>query len=336
MIGFVSYTTLALSAAASVSALVVPRMPQKPAPPGWATNYLEPYATYHARYIALDCQDQHGTQFFDDCCHPLLATETLATARPPQCIPSPDAVSSAAGAEATVTDSSQSDYDDGDDSSDDSGDDSGNDNEPAPPTPPPATLNTDSAPSDNGDNKPHGGQNNGGQSQGDGQPQSDSAPSDPAPQSDSQDGGAPQGGGKGNSNNNNNNNNNDSNSNPPSGGGGSGSSSGGGGGDVITDGVATFYQQGGVAGACGDFHSDSDFVCALQTELYGDINAVSPNCGRTIHITNPANGKSVDVVVVDACPTCENGDSIDLSPAAFDQIADPDQGVVPISWSFTS
>lgn len=73
--------------ASSVSALVVPRA----APPaGWSTDYLEvmpfcpllpsstetfsmqDYDVYHTRYLALGCQDKHGTEFFDLCCHPLL------------------------------------------------------------------------------------------------------------------------------------------------------------------------------------------------------------------------------------------------------------------------
>ncbi|KAL7411760.1 hypothetical protein BDY24DRAFT_329489, partial [Mrakia frigida] len=45
-------------------------------PPGYASGYLENYDVYHLRYIALDCSEQHDTVFFDDCCHPLLSTES--------------------------------------------------------------------------------------------------------------------------------------------------------------------------------------------------------------------------------------------------------------------
>lgn len=321
MIGLISYTTLALSAAASVSALVVPRMP-KPPPAGWATDYLEPYQEYHARYIAIGCQDQHGTQFFADCCHPLLATEDLETARPAKCIPAPDALSDATESEDTVTDDSEADYN------------SGDDDESAPPSPPPAALSTETEPSDDGEDKPQGGNgnhgngnsnhSNEGQPQGDGEPQADAAPEGGNPD----DGGSSDGGGKGNSHNSNNNN-------QPSDGGDGGNPVSDAAG-LITGGFATFYEQGGVAGACGDFHSDSDFVAALDFRRYGDVDAQSPDCGRMIHLTNDNNGKSVDVLVVDACPTCENENCIDLSPAAFNTIADPVEGVVPISWSFTS
>jgi predicted RNA-binding protein with TRAM domain len=95
-------------------------------------------------------------------------------------------------------------------------------------------------------------------------------------------------------------------------------------------------------------------ITIIDVGRYGDPNAKSDLCGKTVHITNTDNGQSVDVTIVDACPTCENNDSIDLSPAAFDTIADPVTGVVPskffvmlyrffsfmslnlVSWSFTS
>lgn len=58
------------SLASSAHALAIPR---SAIPPSYDTSLLEPYATYHARYMALDCEDQHETQFFNDCCHPMLA-----------------------------------------------------------------------------------------------------------------------------------------------------------------------------------------------------------------------------------------------------------------------
>jgi rare lipoprotein A (peptidoglycan hydrolase) len=72
----------------------------------------------------------------------------------------------------------------------------------------------------------------------------------------------------------------------------------------------------------------------MYSVLYGDINAVSSLCGKQVSITNTQNGKSVTVTVVDACPTCQNANSIDLSPAAFDSIADASTGEVPITWSY--
>ncbi|KDR71159.1 hypothetical protein GALMADRAFT_75279 [Galerina marginata CBS 339.88] len=83
MFDLVAVSAITLSLAASVSSLTLPRSTP---PPGWNTALLEPYDTYHTRYLALGCDTQHGTTFFDQCCHPLLATQSLAS-RPAQCNP---------------------------------------------------------------------------------------------------------------------------------------------------------------------------------------------------------------------------------------------------------
>jgi rare lipoprotein A (peptidoglycan hydrolase) len=57
-------------------------------------------------------------------------------------------------------------------------------------------------------------------------------------------------------------------------------------------------------------------------------------CGKSVRITNTDNGKTVTALVADMCPTCVNGNSIDLSRAAFRSIADEATGIVPISWTF--
>ncbi|KAG2157177.1 plant expansin [Suillus clintonianus] len=72
---------LSLIATSAVSAIVIPRAT---APSGWNTAALEPYDTYHCRYLAIQCQNQHNTQFFTDCCHPLAANESV-DALPSQC-----------------------------------------------------------------------------------------------------------------------------------------------------------------------------------------------------------------------------------------------------------
>ena len=71
---FAVKTLFALFAAATaVSARAVP---SATAPEGWWTEGLENYDTYHTRYLALDCQDQHNTDFFESCCHPLLVSRS--------------------------------------------------------------------------------------------------------------------------------------------------------------------------------------------------------------------------------------------------------------------
>ncbi|KDQ60944.1 hypothetical protein JAAARDRAFT_124948 [Jaapia argillacea MUCL 33604] len=87
---------------------------------------------------------------------------------------------------------------------------------------------------------------------------------------------------------------------------------------------ATFFYQNGEAGACGNYNPDSAFIAAI-----GKAALVSPLCGKQVHITNQNNGKTVTVTIADACPTCNNGDSIDLSVGAFTQIATEEEGEVP-------
>ncbi|GAA5884991.1 hypothetical protein JCM6882_007184 [Rhodosporidiobolus microsporus] len=96
-------------------------------------------------------------------------------------------------------------------------------------------------------------------------------------------------------------------------------------------GEATYYLQGGVAGACGTVHSDTDKVIALQSSMYGN----GSYCGKTVSITNTANSKTVTATVADACPSCSSSESIDLSQATFEAIGDLDTGVLTVEWSFS-
>lgn len=73
-----------------------------------------------------------------------------------------------------------------------------------------------------------------------------------------------------------------------------------------------------------------------DSALYGDGSNNSPLCGKKVIITNTQNGKTVTVTVADDCPTCDGENSIDLSVAAFNAIANESEGVVPISWVFGS
>lgn len=83
---------------------------------------------------------------------------------------------------------------------------------------------------------------------------------------------------------------------------------------------ATWFSQNGVAGACGTVHSDDDLIAALDYRSYGDLGAKSEYCGQKIRVS--WQGKTVDVIVADACPTCYNSASVDLSKAAFEALAD--------------
>ncbi|MFS7917914.1 putative rlpA-like protein, double-psi beta-barrel [Helianthus anomalus] len=65
-------------------------------------------------------------------------------------------------------------------------------------------------------------------------------------------------------------------------------------------------------------------------------------CGRRYHVTctgrtndgilQPCTGRSVDVTVVDLCPTCATR-QIDLSREAFAVIANPDAGLINVEYT---
>jgi expansin (peptidoglycan-binding protein) len=81
-------------------------------------------------------------------------------------------------------------------------------------------------------------------------------------------------------------------------------------------------------------HTDDDLICAIDIDRYGDTGVQSSLCGKKVQITNTENGNTVTVTIADACPTCTNGNSIDLSVAAFKHLDTLGTGEVPIKWEF--
>ncbi|KAJ1956878.1 hypothetical protein IWQ62_005206 [Dispira parvispora] len=98
-------------------------------------------------------------------------------------------------------------------------------------------------------------------------------------------------------------------------------------------GDGTYYSPSVGTGSCGWLNSDDEHVAALNADQFG--NPANPNsspfCGKKIKVSGPKG--EVEAKIVDKCPVCKHGD-IDLSPGAFDQIADEAEGRVPITWSF--
>jgi expansin (peptidoglycan-binding protein) len=94
----------------------------------------------------------------------------------------------------------------------------------------------------------------------------------------------------------------------------------------VFSGEATWYELGGNPVNC-SYPIDSlpPYYAALNGPQYGDADY----CGACILADGP-NG-SVELLIVDQCPGCAMGD-IDLSPAAFEQIAALDDGRVDVSW----
>lgn len=270
----VSAALLALSALSASNAAVVPR---QQVPPGWKTGYLESYEVYHTRYLALGCQFQHGKPFFDLCCHPLLATESLSS-RDPSCTPPGGQAPAQSAPDAQTQDQS---------------------NPPSQGQAPSQGDNAQSQPNQDQSSTPSQGQ-----AQGAPDAQTQASQAQPVANVD-----VSQPSGQSNS--------------------ASSSSSNS---DLVTGGFGTYFYQNGVAGACGTVHSDSDLIVAMDVAQYGFTGVQSSLCGKQVQIFNDANGKSVVATVADACPTCLNNNSIDLSVGTFQQLADLSEGMIHISW----
>lgn len=93
-------------------------------------------------------------------------------------------------------------------------------------------------------------------------------------------------------------------------------------------GDGTFYAGDG-SGNCSYPAGGSVLYAAMNHTDY----AASYSCGAYVRATGPDG--SVTVQIVDQCPECPAGD-LDFSPQAFDLIADPIDGRVPISWQVVS
>jgi hypothetical protein len=265
---------------------------QKDAPNGYYKGYLEPYMTCkssvfdatrlystrhcfvsdtdsldHTRYIEIGCSGQQGSQFFTDCCSPMLAEETLEEARLPYCRPNATESSSVASASATqapVHQSASVDY------------------EAQSAYAEAVTSESAAEASSTWSAEPT--------STWSAQPEATTKASS---------GGSPSG-------------------------------------DVKTGGFATYFYQNGNAGACGQYHSDSEYGIAIDSNGYWgqDFSQGSDLCGKVINIKNTNSGATVTATVWDVCPTCNNGNSLDLSVGAFNAIATESEGMVPIEWSF--
>lgn len=98
----------------------------------------------------------------------------------------------------------------------------------------------------------------------------------------------------------------------------------------------TYYDAG--LGACGITNDGTtDKVVALSVQMMGsqsnsgDGQDANPYCGKTI--TVEYNGKTTTAKVVDKCQACSY-DSVDLSKAAYADLADEALGRAPAKWWF--
>jgi len=317
MFAILPLAAVALAATASVSGLVIPR---KAPPKGWATGYLEDYNVYHTRYLAINCQSQHNTTFFDQCCHPLLATEKLEKARPVQCVPSTAAASSASAAEPTSTISTPDDGDDDDDDCDDSDDDDSTSEVTTTAhthtsTAAEATATVKSSDEDDDDEDCDDSDDDDGKAEVTTSTHTTAKMSTTAKATTTHKATTTSTHAAATTE-------------------ASTSSDNSGSSQVFDTGFATWFTQDGNAGACGIKHSDNDMIAAIDERRYGNPGKKSSLCGRKVAITNILNGKSVTVTIQDDCPGCKNLDSIDLSTGAFQKIATLAEGMVKIKWHF--
>ncbi|MCI4064593.1 hypothetical protein MRQ36_19225 [Micromonospora sp. R77] len=97
-------------------------------------------------------------------------------------------------------------------------------------------------------------------------------------------------------------------------------------GGTVHRGKATFYDSKGAGGNCSRPAAPAN---RLYVALGPGEYAAGAACGGFLDVTGPKG--TVRVLVMDQCPECEPG-HLDLSAEAFARIADPVQGVVPVSY----
>ncbi|KAK0106975.1 hypothetical protein ONS95_003690 [Cadophora gregata] len=96
------------------------------------------------------------------------------------------------------------------------------------------------------------------------------------------------------------------------------------------EGDITYYEAG--LGACGETTDGSvDKVIALPVGMMGAQSNGNPYCGKTVTIKKGS--KTTTATVVDKCMGCK-GNSIDLSNAAFLELAEFDVGRTTATWWF--
>ena len=98
---------------------------------------------------------------------------------------------------------------------------------------------------------------------------------------------------------------------------------------AIVNSTATYYDADG-SGACMFDPSPNDLDVAALTELNWSSAAW---CGACADVHGPDG--SVRIRIVDRCPECPDG-HLDLSPQAFEQIAELHLGRIDITWQFVA
>jgi hypothetical protein len=116
-------------------------------------------------------------------------------------------------------------------------------------------------------------------------------------------------------------------------GGGSGGS--GSGGSPSHSGDITYYAVG--LGACGFDDSGKDHtdnIVAVSSLLMGAQSNGNPLCNKSVTIKAVANGKTVQAVVRDKCPSCAAGDLDGTEKMFLELFGSLDAGRQQIEWWF--
>jgi expansin len=96
---------------------------------------------------------------------------------------------------------------------------------------------------------------------------------------------------------------------------------------TVSEGDATYYTFADGSGNCMFDPTPNDLmVGAMNQEDY----AGSSVCGECAKVTGPG-GDEITIRIVDRCPECAKGD-IDLSPQAFEKLAELRLGRIKIQW----
>lgn len=101
---------------------------------------------------------------------------------------------------------------------------------------------------------------------------------------------------------------------------------------------ATYYTIAGGITACGNTAPETDHFVAVTSAMMGSLSSgsqMNPMCGKQVHITNTATGKSTTATVMDKCPGCPGTSGLDMSEGVFSALGvDLGQGTFPLSWYF--
>ncbi|KAN0062931.1 hypothetical protein ACQY0O_004752 [Thecaphora frezii] len=93
-------------------------------------------------------------------------------------------------------------------------------------------------------------------------------------------------------------------------------------------GRGTFFTPG--LGACGQTNSETDSIVAVSKDVFEKFSPNgNPNHNHlcNLNVKIHFNGKTANAKITDECPTCPET-SLDLSPTVFNQLEDPDKGVM--------